>query len=94
MQEVLKDIENIKAKQEQAEQNRLNKGIVEIEVKTEIKISEEDFKEYESCRVSGVTNMFDLSNVEMVTGLDRDKIKAIIKGYDNLIKLYPNVRKE
>jgi hypothetical protein len=42
-----------------------------------IEITQEDFMEYEDCRVSGVTNMLDLRNVQLITGLSKDKIKAI-----------------
>jgi predicted DNA-binding antitoxin AbrB/MazE fold protein len=52
------------------------------------KITEEDFKEYEDCRQSGITNMFHVSNVEMVTGLSRGKIIYIIKNYSDLRKKY------
>ena len=52
---------------------------VEISVKKNIEITDEDFKKYEDCRESGLTNMFNLSNVEIITGLNKEKIKAIIE---------------
>lgn len=58
--------------------------ITTITKEHKIEITKEDFKEYEDCRLSGLTNMFNLSNVEMITGLSKDKIKAIIKEYDKL----------
>lgn len=61
---------------------------VTITKEYKIDITEEDFKEYEDCRLSGLTNMFNLTNVEMITGLSKDKIKAIIKEYDKLSELY------
>lgn len=57
---------------------------IEIPTTKKIKISKEDFEEYESCRQSGLTNIFDLTNVEMITGLSKDKIKAIIQEYTEL----------
>jgi len=57
---------------------------VEIQTIREIEITKEDFKEYESCRESGITNMFDLRNVEMITGLNREKIIAIMKNYEKI----------
>lgn len=59
--------------------------IIEIPSVKKVEITKEDFNEYESCRLSGLTNMFDLTNVEMITGLSKDKIKAIIKNYTELL---------
>jgi len=53
-------------------------------VKRELEITKEDFEDYEDCRISGLTNMFNLSNVELITGLSKKKIKAIIKNYNKL----------
>ena len=67
-------------------------------------ISEEEFKSYEQVRESGVTNMFDvllcrfpslwLRVVQSLSGLPREKIFIIMKKYEELMKKYPNVRKE
>jgi hypothetical protein len=57
-------------------------------------ISLEDFQAYEDCRVSGVTNMFDVRNVERLTGLDRPTITVIMKHYNDLVEKYPDVREE
>lgn len=57
---------------------------IEINVKKNIEITKEDFESYENCRESGLTNMFNLSNVEMITGLSKEKIKAIIEHYEEL----------
>jgi len=57
---------------------------IEIQTTKEIEITEEDFREYESCRESGITNMFDIKNVEMITGLNREKIIAIMKNYEKI----------
>ena len=39
---------------------------------TDMKITKTQFNRYEGCRLSGVTNMFDLTNVKMLTGLNKD----------------------
>lgn len=51
-------------------------------------ITEQDFKEYERVRASGMTNMFDVRTVEALSGLSREKIMAIMKGYEELDKKY------
>mgnify|MGYP001582726168 CR=1 FL=1 len=56
-------------------------------------ISREDFKAYECVRASGVTNMWDVSVVEDLSGLDRDTIHAIMGNYHDLNIKYPGVRK-
>jgi hypothetical protein len=57
-------------------------------------ISKEDFEAYERVRESGVTNMFAVNVVSDLSGLDRDKIMAIMKNYGKLMELFPGVRKE
>lgn len=74
--------------EEKEKSENQEKGIFKIQTETEIEISEDDFKEYESCRLSGLTNMFNLNNVELITGLDKDKIKVIIKNYTFLLNKY------
>jgi len=56
-------------------------------------ISKEDFEAYERVRTSGVTNMFDTRVVSDYSGLEREKIKVIIRDYEELMKKYPGVRK-
>ena len=51
-------------------------------------INEKEFKAYEAVRASGVTNMFDLNTVSQLSGLDRQKINAIMKDYGDLKKAY------
>ncbi len=65
----------------------------EINVKKKVDITEEEFKSYEKIRVSGVTNMMMITNVSELSGLDREKVIAIIENYDELSKEYPNVVK-
>lgn len=53
-----------------------------------VKITKADFREYEGCRQRGNTNMFHIKNVEMLTGLSREKIVHIMKNYSDLHKKY------
>ena len=62
--DTLKRMEEIESRKKE---ERNNKGVFEIEVKQEVEISKEDFGEYTSCRNSGLTNMFNLSNVELTS---------------------------
>ena len=55
-------------------------------------IRKEDFQAYEKVRVSGVTNMFDVRRVSMLSGLNRDQIIAIMEQYGELEEKYPGVR--
>jgi len=64
---------------------------VKIREEKEVEITKEDFQSYEEVRLSGLTNMFDLRNVEMLSGLPREKIKAIIENYEQLEKEYSEV---
>jgi|TARA_R100001530_G_C4310361_1_gene152849 hypothetical protein len=63
---------------------------MKIERKKEIvetfEISKEDFKSYEDVRKSGITNMFDVGCVSVLSGLSKDKIKLIMENYDKLSK--------
>ena len=60
----------------------------------EINITKEDFQHYEAVRASGITNMFDVKTVEQLSGLDREKIMAIMNNYTELMKEFPDVRKD
>lgn len=55
-----------------------------------MEITKEEFERYEEVRVSGRTNMFMVSNVEDLSGLDKDKILFIMKNYTELSKKYLN----
>lgn len=55
-------------------------------------VTKEQFADYESVRRSGVTNMFDLSTVEDLSGLDKATICEIMKRYDDLMARWPEVR--
>jgi hypothetical protein len=56
-------------------------------------ISKEQFEAYEKVRVSGVTNMFNISLVSELSGLDKNTIVGIMDNYSELMKHYPGVRK-
>jgi hypothetical protein len=47
-------------------------------------ITKEDFMAYEDVRESGVTNMFDVKTVSMLSGLERPKIIEIMSRYNDL----------
>ena len=53
---------------------------------TKIKITKKQFNRYEGCRLSGATNMFDLNNVKMLTGLNKEQVLEIMENYDELSK--------
>ena len=56
-------------------------------------ITKKEFRAYEEVRSRGRTNMFHISNVQRLSGLDKDTIFAIMEQYDRLDKKYPDVRK-
>ena len=47
-------------------------------------ISKKEFEVYEEIRESGKTNMFDVMNVSIYSGLSRDKVFEIMKTYKEL----------
>ena len=47
-----------------------------------------EFAQYETCRASGVTNMFDITNVMNITGIDKQTIMDIMSNYDYLRAKY------
>lgn len=46
-----------------------------------MEITQDQFEAYEAIRMSGVTNMFDVVAVEMLSGLPRYVITDIMKNY-------------
>lgn len=46
-----------------------------------MQITETDFRDYEAVRHSGVTNMFDVEFVGMLSGLNRPQIIDIMENY-------------
>lgn len=53
----------------------------DVEDKIGTRVTADDFQAYEQVRQSGATNMWDTRNVEELSGLDRNKIKDIMKNY-------------
>jgi hypothetical protein len=51
-------------------------------------ITKEKFEAYVDVQESGVTNMFDVRTVGMLSGLDREEIMAIMQNYNNLKEKY------
>ena len=49
-----------------------------------MEITKEQFESYEEVRISGVTNMFDVSAVMSYSGLEREEILFIMKNYSKL----------
>jgi len=56
-------------------------------------ITKSEYEAYEKVRESGITNMFDVKNVEALSGLTRETIIQIMKQYSDLMKKFPGVRK-
>ena len=52
------------------------------------KITKKQFNRYEGVRLSGATNMFDVRNVKMLSGLDKEQIMTIMKNYGQLKEKY------
>ena len=57
-------------------------------MRADMKITKTQFNRYEGCRLSGVTNMVDLTTVKMLTGLNKEEIIYIMENYKELIKKY------
>ena len=53
-----------------------------------MEITKEEFEAYTDVQHSGVTNMFDVKTVEMLSGLGRSKIIEIMNKYDILLNKY------
>jgi hypothetical protein len=51
-------------------------------------ITQDEFEAYEDVRVSGVTNMFNVSVVSDYSGLSREKIIDIMSNYQTLCIKY------
>ena len=52
------------------------------------KITKKQFNRYEGVRLSGATNMFDVRNVKMLSGLDKEQIMTIMTNYEQLKEKY------
>ena len=51
-------------------------------------ITKRDFEKYEEVRNSGLTNMFSVSNVTRLSGLDKSTITRIMDNYIELLDKY------
>ena len=51
-------------------------------------ITKEDFEKYEEVREGGETNMFDLKNVVILSGLEKEKIIDIMENYNDYQEKY------
>lgn len=65
-----------------------NCEVIVSKIEMKEKITKDEFEAYESVRESGVTNMFDSKVVSELSGLDKEKITAIMKQYSDLKKEY------
>ena len=63
--------------------NNMNKKLNKME-----KITKEDFEAYVDVQESGVTNMFDVKTVGMLSGLEKEQIMAIMANYGQLKEKY------
>jgi len=53
-----------------------------------VNITQDEFDAYEDVRISGVTNMFNVSVVSDYSGLSKEKIIEIMSNYEILNKKY------
>lgn len=56
-------------------------------------ITKKQFKSYEGVRVSGVTNMFDVKRVCMISRLTKEQCIEIMDNYSNLCDKYLTINK-
>jgi hypothetical protein len=59
-----------------------------------MEITKEEYEAYEKVRISGVTNMFAVTTVCKLSGLEKDKVMAIMNQYEELMEKYPGVRND
>ena len=55
-------------------------------------ITKDQFQAYEDVRSSGVINMYELGMVSSLSGIDTMTIIEIMNQYEELMKLYPDIR--
>lgn len=51
-------------------------------------ITKKEFESYKRVQESGRTNLFMVKNVEILSGLEREKILEIMKNYEELSKRF------
>ena len=89
-----KDREKIKKLEVENEDLKKRNSVKEVnELKK--RVSKDQFQAFEDVRVSGITNMWDTECVAEHSGgfLERKDVLFIIKHYNELVSLYPGVRK-
>jgi hypothetical protein len=59
---------------------------VKTDTGIEVEVTKANFEEYETVRMSGITNMFNVTMVEELTSLSREQIFAIMHEYEKLEK--------
>jgi len=59
-----------------------------IDVEVEEKVSEKEFRAYQRVQLSGVTNMFDVNKVCILSGLTRKQCIYIMENYTVLLTKY------
>ena len=59
-----------------------------IDVEVEEKVSEKEFRAYQRVQLSGVTNMFDVNKVCILSGLTREQCIYIMENYTVLLTKY------
>ena len=57
-------------------------------------ITNNEFKSYVKVQMSGVTNMYDVNTVGMLSGLSKAKIMDIMKNYENYDKTFNTTENE
>ena len=57
-------------------------------------ITNNEFKSYVKVQMSGVTNMYDVNTVEMLSGLSKSKIMDIMKNYGSYDKTFNTTENE
>ena len=55
-----------------------------------VNVTQDEFDAYEDVRISGVTNMINVSVVSDYSGLSKDKIIEIMSNYNTLAQKYGN----
>ena len=58
-----------------------------------MEITKEQFEAYEAVRESGITNMFMVSTVCELSGLNHETVIQIMKEYNKLMIKFPKVRR-
>ena len=57
-------------------------------------ITNNEFRSYLKVQMSGITNMYDVNKVEMLSGLSKAKIMDIMKNYGSYDKTFNTIENE